>query len=106
MVKVVVNSQLLASVKITSYVPAAKPEIVSAVFKLVDTIPKDVQSKVYGGVPPVADRMTVPELSPEQATLVISSEPTKAPGPAGTITDSVSVQPVTKSVTSTSTCPG
>ena len=60
---VAVAVQLLASVAVTEYVPAAR-----AVRSSVVAPP--VQLKVYGAVPPVGLKLIVPVLAPNQFILV------------------------------------
>ena len=64
MVTEVVAVQLLASVAVTVYVPAAKPVVMAEVEPV-------LQTKVFVPVPPVADAVAVPLLPPKQVLTLL-----------------------------------
>ena len=83
MVVLAVAVQLLASVAVTLYVPAAMLDISSVV------APFD-QRKVYGDVPPVGVKLTAPVLCPKQRTFVPMDD--KASAAAGCVTVKLAVK--------------
>lgn len=79
--------QLFASVIVTTYVPAVKPEIAEEVLPL-------LQLYVYAGAPPLIVELALPLLPPLQVTPVSGNAFAVPPPVFATATEVVAVQPL------------